>query len=131
MEQELVHRIAGVAVGIVVAAVIFVLLPEPVLALSAGVLWAAGVVGVLRGYRRFPEWAQDIDISRNGFMIGIGALAFTKGVVVYAFLTGVGGAPVNEAVWLGLTLAGVIPLAAAIGVFIVESEQESGDETAA
>ena len=130
MEQELVHRVAGVVVGLVVTAVIFVLLPEPVLALSAGVLWAAGTIGVLRGYRRFPEWAQELDLSRNGFLMGVGALAFAKGVVVYAFLAGVGGAPTNEAVWLGLTLAGVIPLAAAIGVFIVESEQESGDGAA-
>lgn len=130
MEQESVHRVAGVAVGLVVAAVVFALLPEPVLAISAGVLWAAGVVGVLRGYRRFPEWAQEIDITRNEFLTGVGVLAFVKGVVVFAFLSGVGGAPTNEAVWLGLTLAGVIPLAAAIGVFIVESEGGDGDEAA-
>lgn len=129
MERVAVHRLLAVAAGIVAAGAVAAVLPQPIPAAVAGVLWSLGVAGVLRGYRTFPEWAGDVGISRVGFLLGVGAIAAAKGVVVFAFAYLSLAAPLGDAAWMSVALAAVVLLAAGIGVtFLVEESAAEGEE---
>lgn len=127
MEQTTVHRVLALGGGVLAAAVVWVSLPEPGSVAIAGALWALGLAGVLRGYRTFPEWAADAELSRLGYLVGVGAVALVKGIVVFGVTYRLLAAPLGDAVWMSVSLAAVVLVAAGIGVVLFAEESEAGN----